>query len=255
MTPDREHREQICEIGRRMYDKGMIAAADGNVSIRTEDGRLYITPSGACKGFLEPDEIVTTDLTGAALDAQLRPSSEIDMHVAIYDVRPDVRAVVHAHPPNATGFAASGIPLSPALLSEVVLTLGCVPLTEYATPTTNELAETLRRYAKDYDGLLLANHGAVTLGSDIFDAYYKMDTIEHYAKINLVTKILGSERPLPSAAVEKLMELRQKAGGGSTDPYCNVGPSGSETVTLTTQELVDLIVRVVDSSPGADTRT
>ena len=145
MDRDREIREAIVEVGRRMYAKGLIAAADGNVTVRTPEGEIYVTPSGACKGFLAATDVVVTDLQGRPLRGERRPSSEIEMHTAIYEVRPDVFAVVHAHPPLATGFAAAGVPLSPALLSEIILTLGCVPLTEYATPTTQELAATLTR--------------------------------------------------------------------------------------------------------------
>ena len=251
---DQELRERIVEVGRRMYDKGLIAAMDGNVSIRTPEGELYVTPSGVCKGTMQASEVVVTDLAGKLVRGTGRPSSEIEMHVAVYAVRPDVFAVVHAHPPLATGFAAAGVPLSPALLSEVVLTLGCVPLMAYATPTTIELALTIREYARRYDAILLANHGAVALGRDALDAFYKMETIEHYAKINLVTKVLGRERPLPDAAVEKLLEIRAQAGLRPTDAYCGAGApvatpspaaSAGETVTLTRAELVELIARVL----------
>jgi L-fuculose-phosphate aldolase len=254
MDEDARIRREIVEVGRRMYRKGLIAAADGNVTVRTDKDELYVTPSGACKGDLAPEDVVVTDLAGRKLRGERRPSSEIEMHVAVYQVRPDVKAVVHAHPPLATGFAAAGVPFSPALLSEIVLTLGCVPLAEYATPTTSELAETIKAYASRYDGLLLANHGAVTLGTGPFDAYFKMETVEHYAKINLVTKILGSERPLPGAAVEKLVELRRRAGLGGGDPFCaavpaapGAGAGAGASVTLSRDELVDLIVRALEA--------
>lgn len=250
MTDDQRIRAEIVEVGQRMYRKGLIAAADGNITVRTPDDRIYATPSGACKGDLVPTDMVVTDRRGAVLEGSRKPSSELEMHLAIYDVRPDVFAVVHAHPPLATGFAAAGVPLSPALLSEVVLTLGCVPLTEYATPTTSELADTLRSYARGHDALLLANHGAVALGRTALDAYFKMETLEHYAKINLVTKVLGSERRLPADAVDKLRELRRKAGLADNDPLCSAlpPPNHGDTLTLTREELVNLIVRVVEST-------
>jgi L-fuculose-phosphate aldolase len=269
-SEDQKLRADLCGVGKRMYDKGLIAAADGNISVRTAAGEIYVTPSGACKGEMRPEDIVVTDGRGQKLRGERKPSSELEMHIAVYEARPDVLAVVHAHPPLATGFAAAGVPLSPALLSEIILTLGCVPLTEYATPTTSELPRVIRAYAAHYDGLLLANHGAVTLGKDAWDAYFKMETVEHYAKINLVTKVLGVERPLPLPAVEKLMELKRKAGLRDSDPYCGFGPAASveaaaapacaagtagmtgtagtpagDTITLTRAELVDLVMKAI----------
>ena len=162
-------------------------------------------------------------------------------------------AVVHAHPPCATAYAAAGIPLNKALISEVVLALGCIPLTEYGTPGTPELSDQLRPFIRDYDALLLANHGVVTYGADLEDAYNRMDTVEHFAKISLYTRILGRERLLSSEDVEKLWVQRQKYYGlesseaAPKDPMCPITDGTSETISLTRSELIDLIERVVSN--------
>ena len=153
-----------------------------------------------------------TDLTGRSSPGDRDPSSEMQMHLEVYRQRPDAMAVVHAHPPMATGFAVAGIPLDRAVLAEVVTTLGSVPIAEYATPSTKELPEAVRKYVKAHDGMLLANHGALTLGSDLFAAYYKMETIEHFAKISLVARLLGGERLLSRQEVDRLQGLRGMYG-------------------------------------------
>ena len=139
--------------------------------------------------------MVVTDLDGNKIAGERKPSSEMQMHLEVYQQRPDIQAVVHAHPPVATAFAVAGIPLDRAVLAEVVTTLGSVPIAEYATPSTKELPEAVRKYVKAHDGMLLANHGALTLGSDVFAAYYKMETIEHFANISFVARMLGRRTP------------------------------------------------------------
>ena len=161
-----------------------------------------MTPKSVCKGFMTPDMMCITDLDGKKLAGERDPSSEMQMHLEVYRQRPDAHAVVHAHPPIATGFAVAGIPLDRAVLAEVVTTLGSVPIAEYATPSTKELPEAVRKYVKAHDGMLLANHGALTLGADLFAAYYKMETIEHFAKISLVARLLGGERLLSREEVD-----------------------------------------------------
>jgi len=175
------------------------------------------------------------------------------MHLLIYEMRPDIHAVVHAHPPCATAYAAAGIPLNKALISEVVLALGCIPLAEYGTPGTPELSNELRPFVKNFDALLMSNHGVVTYGVNLEDAFNRMDTVEHFAKISIYTKILGRERLLSSEDVEKLWVQRQKYYGleGSDaipkDPMCPVTDGLSETISLTRGELIDLIERVVSN--------
>jgi L-fuculose-phosphate aldolase len=213
-------RADIVEVGRRLYARGYTASNDGNISVRLDEHRLIMTPTSVCKGFMSPDMMCITDLDGRKLAGDRNPSSEMKMHLEVYRQRPEVRAVVHAHPPIATGFAVAGIPLDRAVLAEVVTTLGSVPIAEYATPSTTELPESVRRYVKAHDGMLLANHGALTLGPDVFAAYYKMETIEHFAKISLVARMLGGERLLSREEVGRLEQLRGSYGIASPAPIC-----------------------------------
>jgi len=217
---EQQLREGIVEVGRRLYARGYTASNDGNISTRLDDRRLLMTPKSVCKGFMSPDMMVITDLDGKKLSGDRDPSSEMQMHIEVYRQRPDAQAVVHAHPPIATGFAVAGIPLDRAVLAEVVTTLGSVPIAEYATPSTKELPEAVRKYVKAHDGMLLANHGALTLGSDLFAAYYKMETIEHFAHISLVARLLGGERLLSRQEVDRLQGLRGMYGIASPAPIC-----------------------------------
>ena len=183
----------MVEVGRRMYAREYTDANAGNISARLGADRLLMTPKSVCKGFMTPDMMCITDLDGKKLQGDRDPSTEMLMHLEVYRQRPDVQAVVHAHPPTATGFAVAGIPLDRAVLAEVLTTLGSIPIAEYATPSTAELPDAVRKYIKAHDGMLLANHGALTVGPDLFAAYYKMETIEHFAKISLVARMLGRE--------------------------------------------------------------
>ena len=227
-------REQIVEVGRRLYARGYTASNDGNISVRLDHRRLLMTPKSVCKGFMSPDMMCITDLEGKKLAGDRDPSSEMQMHLEVYRQRPDAIAVVHAHPPTATGFAVAGIPLDRAVLPEVVTTLGSVPIAEYATPSTKELPEAVRKYVRAHDGMLLANHGALTLGRDLFAAYYKMETIEHFAKISLVARLLGGERLLSRQEVDRLQGLRGMYGIASPAPICQPGtaddPASCQTV-------------------------
>lgn len=213
-------RADIVEVGRRLYARGYTASNDGNISVRLDAGRLLMTPRSVCKGFMTPEMMCITDLDGRKLAGERDPSSEMQMHLEVYRQRPDVQAVVHAHPPIATAFAVAGIPLDRAVLAEVVTTLGSVPIAEYATPSTKELPEAVRKYVKAHDGMLLANHGALTLGTDLFSAYYKMETIEHFAKISFVARMLGGERLLSREEVLRLQGLRGSYGIASPAPIC-----------------------------------
>jgi L-fuculose-phosphate aldolase len=221
-------RAQIVEVGRRLYARGYTASNDGNISVRLDTGRLLMTPKSVCKGFMTPEMMCITNLEGLKLAGERDPSSEMQMHLEVYRQRPDVVAVVHAHPPTATGFAVAGIPLDRAVLAEVVTTLGSIPIAEYATPSTRELPEAVRKYIKAHDGMLLANHGALTVGSDLFSAYFKMETIEHFAKISLVARLLGGERLLSRQEVERLQGLRGMYGISAPAPICP--PDGSDAL-------------------------
>jgi L-fuculose-phosphate aldolase len=213
-------RADIVEVGRRMYARAYTASNDGNISVRLGDDRLLMTPKSVCKGFMTPDMMCITDLSGRKLQGDRDPSSEMLMHLEVYRQRPDVRAVVHAHPPIATGFAVAGIPLNRAVLAEVLTTLGSIPIAEYATPSTAELPEAVGKFIRAHDGMLLANHGALTVGADLFAAYYKMETIEHFAKISLVARLLGNENLIAREEVARLQELRGTYGIKAPAPIC-----------------------------------
>jgi L-fuculose-phosphate aldolase len=203
-----------------MYARGYTASNDGNISVRIGPDRLLMTPKSVCKGFMTPDMMCVTDLDGKKIAGDRDPSSEALMHLEVYRQRPDVNAVVHAHPPTATGFAVAGIPLDRAVLAEVLTTLGSIPLAEYATPSTAELPEAVRKYIKAHDGMLLANHGALTVGTDLYSAYYKMETIEHFAHISLVARMLGRENLISREEVMRLQELRGTYGIKAPAPIC-----------------------------------
>jgi len=212
VTPESTLRADIVEVGRRMYNRGYTASNDGNISVRLGPDRLLMTPKSVCKGFMTPDMMCITDLQGKKLQGDRDPSSEMLMHLEVYRQRPDVQSVVHAHPPIATGFAVAGIPLDRAVLAEVLTTLGSIPIAEYATPSTSELPDAVRRYIKAHDGMLLANHGALTVGADLYSAYYKMETIEHFAHISLVARLLGRENLISREEVLRLQGLRGTYG-------------------------------------------
>jgi L-fuculose-phosphate aldolase len=224
---DSQVRADIVEVGRRLHQRGFVASNDGNISVRLADGRLLTTPKGVSKGYMTPDMMVVTDLEGRKLSGDREPSSEILMHLVVYRERPDANAVVHAHPPVATGFAVAGIPLDRAVLAEVVTTLGSIPIAEYGTPSTHELADACRKYVKVHDGLLLANHGALTIAGDLFGAYYKMETIEHFARISLVARLLGREHLLSREEVVRLQGLRGMYGIAAPAPICPDGPDAT----------------------------
>ena len=220
MSIESSLRADIVEVGRRMYARGYTASNDGNISVRYGADRLLMTPKSVCKGFMSPDMMCVTDMEGRKLQGDRDPSTEMLMHLEVYRQRPDVRAVVHAHPPIATGFAVAGIPLDRAVLAEVLTTLGSIPIAEYATPSTTELPNAVRKYIKAHDGMLLANHGALTVGSELFAAYFKMETIEHFAKISLVARLLGRENLIAREEVLRLQELRGTYGIKAPAPIC-----------------------------------
>lgn len=213
-----EHRRDICAVGRWVHGYGYVAATDGNVSVRLDHRRVLATPTLMSKGMMAPDDLVVVDSKGGHVQGRRKASSEIAMHLLIYKRRPDVHAVVHAHPPTATGYAAAGLALNQALVSEVVLALGCIPLARYGTPGTTELTEALAPLVAQYDAILMANHGVVTYGADLLTAYMRMETVEHFARISLVTQLLGGPNLLSREEVEKLGEARARYFGGRGAP-------------------------------------
>ncbi len=244
---EREHRQDIVEIGRLVWQKGWIAANDGNITVRMDADRILATPTGVCKGMMAPDDLIVCDLEGNKLSGQKERTSEIAMHLAIYRLRPDVRSVLHAHPPVATGYASAGKPLTVALLPEVVVALGCVPLAEYGLPGTPELLDPMLPLIPKYDALLMGNHGAVCCGEDAWRAFFRMETVEHFARITLVAELLGGPKVLPRAEVEKLLESRARHGikcpaaGVPGCPLAAEEAEGTERFVLTREELIGLI--------------
>jgi len=202
-------KKQICEIGRRIYQNGFVAANDGNISVKVSENEFFTTPTGVSKGFMTPDMIIKVDRAGNVLSGKLKPSSELKMHLRVYAERPDVNAVVHAHPPVATGFAIAGIPLDKFTMPEAVIFLGIVPVVPYGTPSTDEIPDALSPFLQKHDAFLLENHGALTVGADLTGAYFKMETMEHYAKVSLTARRLGGEKELAKEQVGRLMEIRR----------------------------------------------
>jgi L-fuculose-phosphate aldolase len=216
MKTEHEHREEIVYFGKQLYERCFVAATDGNISVRLGPDRILCTPTGMSKGMMRDDDLVVVNSSGLKINGHREPSSEIAMHVLIYRMRPDIHAIVHAHPPTATGYAAAGIALDKALVSEIVLCLGSVPLARYATPGTPALCDTLEPYIADHNAILMANHGVVAYADELHKAYMNMETVEHFARISLVTQLLGRQQVLSPEDVEKLMEARQKYQVAST---------------------------------------
>jgi L-fuculose-phosphate aldolase len=208
---ERDARRDIVRVGQLLYERSYVVSSDGNVSVRLDDGRIVATPTMTCKGRMTEDSLALTDIEGRALN-DCRASSELAMHLLIYRERPDVKAVCHAHPPHGSAFAVAGLAIDRPILSEVILTLGCVPLAEYGTPSTDELTDAMQPLVKHHNALLMANHGAVAYGSDLWQAFDRLETLEHTAKIAILSQALGGARNLPPDSIEKLINVREKAG-------------------------------------------
>ncbi len=209
-----EIREQICDICHKMWQLGWVAANDGNVSVKLEDGTFLATPTGISKCFITPEKLVHINADGEVLDGPegAKPSSEIKMHLRCYKEREDVGAVVHAHPPTATGYAVAHVDLDRYTMIETVIAIGSIPVTPYGTPSTYEVPDSIAPYLQEHDVLLLANHGALTVGSDLITAYYRMETLELYAKISLTAHLLGGEKEISKENIDTLVGMRPKYG-------------------------------------------
>jgi L-fuculose-phosphate aldolase len=258
-------RREIVRVGQLLYERSYVVSSDGNVSVRLDDGRIVATPTMTSKGRMTEDSLAVTDLKGKPLNDR-KASSELAMHLLVYQERDDVRAVCHAHPPHGTAFAVAGLAIDQPILSEVILTLGCVPLAEYGTPSTSELTEAMRPLVRHHNALLMANHGAVAYGADIWQAFDRLETLEHTAKIAILARMLGGSRNLPADAIEKLINVREAAGylgesarcqscgylhetkltcpaGGRNvvDNHAKVQANGAGKISLTRDELVELL--------------
>jgi L-fuculose-phosphate aldolase len=262
-------RREICRVGKLMYERSYVVASDGNISARLDDGRIVATPTMTCKGRMTEESLALTDGEGKPL-ADRQPSSELAMHLLIYRERSDVRAVCHAHPPHGTAFAVAGLAIDQPILSEVILTLGCVPLASYGTPSTDELTEAMRPLVKHHNALLMANHGAVAYGGDLWQAFDRLETLEHTARIAILSRILGGSRNLPADAIEKLINVREAAGylgegarcqacgylhetrmncptgeRPAVADYPSASVNGEGKISLTREELVELMSQAV----------
>lgn len=202
---EKKIKKLICDIGKRIYTNGFVAANDGNITVKLNSKEYLTTPTGISKGYLRPEMIVKVNEKGEVLEGTYKPSSEVKVHLKIYEKRDDVGAVVHAHPPYATTFAVAHIPLDRYILPEAVYALGAVPIVPYAQPSTQELADGLIPYLQNYDAFILENHGTVTVGTDLIKAYYKTETLEYNAKIMYLTSVLGKWHELPEKEIKKLV--------------------------------------------------
>jgi L-fuculose-phosphate aldolase len=198
-------RAGLAAAGRRLDRLGFVPATDGNLSVRIAPDRLLVTPSGRSKGDLGEADFLVTDLDGRVVEGSGHPSSELPMHLAVYRRRPDVGAVVHAHPPTASGFSVAGVDLTQPLLPEILLTVGPVPLTRYATPGTGEIPLSVAPFLDRHDAFLLANHGVLTLGRDLSEALHRMERVEHLARVALVARLLGGGRELTAEQISGLL--------------------------------------------------
>jgi L-fuculose-phosphate aldolase len=221
---ENQFRDELVRFGKLVHEQGLVSAMDGNLSVRLDDNAILATPTAISKGMMLPEDMAVVDLNGKKVRGERNVSSEIQMHLTIYRMRPDIRAVVHAHPCTATGFASAGMPLDQPVCSEVIVSLGAVPLAEYATTGTPELSESLLPWLADYDAILLANHGAVSYGVDLMQAYLKMEAVEHFAKIMLVTLQLGKQQLLTDENIKKLVEARSRYEGVKSQASMPPGP-------------------------------
>jgi L-fuculose-phosphate aldolase len=233
-----------------MHDRGFVASTDGNLSVRLGTDRILTTPTCMSKGMMAPEDLVVTDLEGRCVSGTRKASSEIAMHLLIYRLRSDVNSICHAHPPMATGFAAAGIALDKPILCELVIGLGQVPLARYGTPGTPELSDAIAPYVPEHDAILMANHGVVTCGPDLLTAFLRMETTEHFAHVALVTELLGKQKLLSTAEVEKLVEARARYAASSHAPAAGLqkpraAANGTEPISLTRRELDSLIDEAV----------
>lgn len=211
MVSEYEIKKQICEIGKRIYNNGFVAANDGNVSVRINEKEVLCTPTGVSKGYMTTDMICKVDMDGniISVNGNFKPSSEVKMHLRVYKERPDVKSVVHAHPPYGTSYAIAGIPLDKAIMPEAVIALGNVPIAEYGTPSTEEIPDAVAKYLQCYDAVLLENHGALTYGPDLMSAYFKMESLEFYAKLMFISSQIGEPQVLNNNQIDKLLDIRR----------------------------------------------
>lgn len=245
-----EIKKEICEVGHKLWMKGFVAANDGNISVKAGENEFYCTPTGVSKGDLTPDMIIKVDKDGKKLEGKLNPSSEIKMHMRVYKERPDVTAVVHAHPPVATAFTVADIDLDQYILPEAVLTIGDVPTCDYGTPSTMEIPDSLDPYIQNHDAFLLRNHGALTVGYNLQKAFFVMEEVEFNAIICKNAMELGAVHEIPNEQLKKLMELRKKMNLPGRHPGIDYGEEPTTSCNCSKDELVEAITKKVLSALG-----
>ena len=244
-----ELKKTILDIGRRLWERVYIASNDGNISVKINDNEILTTPTGVSKGFMTPDMIIKMSMDGKVLSksSKFRPSSEVKMHLEVYREREDIKSVIHAHPPYCTSFAVAGVPLNQCVLPEAIIVIGAVPIAEYGTPSTAEIPDSIKPYVQSTDAILLANHGALTFGTDLISAYHKMETLEHTAQIVTLAHHLGNVNVIPQDKVDTLMHLREtkfnvpgKITACTTTPAKASAPNADEvTIQQITQQVVE----------------
>ncbi len=244
-----EIKKEICEVGHKLWTKGFVAANDGNISVKISDNEYYCTPTGVSKGDLTPDMIIKVDKDGKKLEGKLNPSSEIKMHMRVYRERPDVTAVVHAHPPVATAFTVADIDLDQYILPEAVLTIGDVPTCDYGTPSTMEIPDSLDPYIQNHDAFLLRNHGALTVGCNLQKAFFVMEEVEFNAVICKHAMDLGAVHEISSEQLKKLMDLRKKMNLPGRHPGIDYGEEAS-SCNCANADLVEAITKKVLAALG-----
>ena len=243
-----EIKKEICEVGHKLWTKGFVAANDGNISVKISENEYYCTPTGVSKGDLTPDMIIKVDKDGKKLEGKLNPSSEIKMHMRVYRERPDVTAVVHAHPPVATAFTVADIDLDQYILPEAVLTIGNVPTCDYGTPSTMEIPDSLDPYLQQHDAFLLRNHGALTVGCNLQKAFFVMEEVEFNAVICKHAMDLGAVHEISNDQLKKLMDLRKKMNLPGRHPGIDYGEE--HTCHCENAELVEMITKKVLAALG-----
>ena len=244
-----EIKKEICEVGHKLWTKGFVAANDGNISVKISENEYYCTPTGVSKGDLTPDMIIKVDKDGKKLEGKLNPSSEIKMHMRVYRERPDVTAVVHAHPPVATAFTVADIDLDQYILPEAVLTIGEVPTCDYGTPSTMEIPDSLDPYLQNHDAFLLRNHGALTVGCNLNKAFFVMEEVEFNAVICKHAMDLGAVHEISNDQLRKLMDLRKKMNLPGRHPGIDYGDEPA-TCNCANAELVEAITKKVLAALG-----
>jgi len=210
MASEEELRDEIAGVCRRICEKGFVAATDGNVSARLDGERLLVTPSRMSKGDVTPDSLVVCDMDGTKLSGERRPTSEVLLHLAVYEEREDVGAVIHSHAPFATALTVAGVSLADPVLPEVAVSFGKIPTTRYATPSSSEGPEVIRELIRDYDAMLLDRHGTLTAGGDPWDAYFKLEKVEHAAQVVFLAHQLGNVRKLTPDEIGRLVAALER---------------------------------------------